>query len=165
MTVSVRAMKPDEATTFLRIQRESVRGLAAAAYPSEVIDRWSVTPNDRTIRSFVANPDREIRLIADVDSKPAGLGALVVEHAELRACYVLPEVARRGVGTAIVREIERLAAEHGLTRLQLQASLNAEPFYVSLGYEVIDRGTTVLRNGCEMASVRMCKQLSAPPMP
>jgi putative acetyltransferase len=157
--ILVRRMRPDEARTFLQIQRDSVRGLATHAYPQEVIDRWGVTVDEATLEQFLANPDGEIRLLADFDGQPAGLGALVLRNAELRACYVLPGAARRGVGTAIVAEIERLAREHGLARLDLEASLNAEPFYAALGYHVVERGETVLPNGCRMSSVRMRKVL------
>jgi putative acetyltransferase len=88
-----------------------------------------------------------------------GLGALVLSSAELRACYVVPEAARRGVGTALAREIERLAKENGLRQLELLASVNAEPFYSSLGYQVVERTEHILRTGCAMAAVRMTKRL------
>jgi GNAT superfamily N-acetyltransferase len=77
----------------------------------------------------MVNTDGEIRLVAELDGTPAGIGALVVERSELRACYVHPSVARRGCGSALVREIERLACEHGLSHLELAASLEAEAFY------------------------------------
>ena len=48
--------------------------------------------------------------------------------------------SRFGVGTAIVREIERIARDHGLTHLNLESSVNAELFYATLGYEVIGSG-------------------------
>jgi putative acetyltransferase len=88
-----------------------------------------------------------------------GIGALIVERSELRACYVLPEAARRGCGSALVQEIERLAREHGLAQLQLAASLNAEPFYAARGYHVRERSEVVLRNGLRMAAVWMEKTL------
>ncbi len=52
----------------------------------------------------------------------------MLQASELRACYVVPEAARKGVGSALVTEIERIPAENGLTQLDLQASTNAEPF-------------------------------------
>src|SRR5688572_4178504 len=110
-------------------RRRSVRGLAAADYPPRVIDAWAGPLNEER---FLANPDKEIRLIADLDGVPVGFGALVLAPAELRACYVVPEAARKGVGTALVREIERIAVENGIERLDLLSSLNAEPFYAAL---------------------------------
>lgn len=91
---------------------------------------------------------------------PVGIGALVVERSELRACYVLPEAARCGVGTAVVAEIERLACDHGLHRLELAGSLNAEPFYAALGYSVRERGEVLLSNQHRMPCVWMEKMLT-----
>ena len=70
-----------------------------------------------------------------------------------------PEGARRGCGSAPVREIERLARERGVTHLDLAASLNAEPFYAALGYTVTERGEVVLGNGLRMPAVWMTKTL------
>ena len=102
-------------------------------------------------------------MIAELGGKAVGIGALVVADSELRACYVLPEAARRGVGAAIVREIERIALAEGLTKLTLQSSINAEPFYAALGYQVIDRGEHILRGGQRMAAVKMARRLTQKP--
>ena len=83
----------------------------------------------------------------------------MLEKSELRAVYVAPEGARQGCGSALVREIERTARDNKLTRLTLHASLNAEPFYVALGYDVLERTEVVLPNDHPMAVVRMVKNL------
>lgn len=159
MAVIVRPLRPDEARLFLDLHGRSIRGLAAAYYPQQVIDAWTVPLTEAFLRSFIANPDNEIRLIAEFVGEPAGIGALVVARSELRACYVVPEAARRGVGTALVREMERLALAHGLEQLELLASLNAEPFYASLGFSA-DGTTELLMRGQPMAAVKMHKRLS-----
>lgn len=70
-----------------------------------------------------------------------------------------PFALRRGVGTALVLEIERLARKAGLTELQLLASVTAEPFYAALGYHVEARTEHVLRSGQPMVAVKMRKRL------
>ena len=149
-------MRPTEAATFFQIHSRSVRGLAAEHYPSAVIEAWTGPLNKER---FLANPDKEIRLIADLDGEPVGFGALVLDPAELRACYVVPEAARHGVGTALVRELERIALQNGVTRLDLLSSLNAEPFYAALGYEATEATNHVLGSGQVMAAVKMSKIL------
>jgi putative acetyltransferase len=155
-------MRPGEGRTFWDIHTRAVRGLAAPYYSPEIIDGWAFRVTDEGIRRFLRNPDHEIRLIAELNGVPVGLGALVISELELRACYVVPEAARQGVGSALVREIERLARDHGLTELNLQSSINAEPFYIALGYAVVERGEHVLRSGHRMAAVRMRKGLDRP---
>ena len=79
------------------------------------------------------------------------MGVLVVATNELRVCYVSPTAICKGVGSAIIREIERIALENGLTFLQMNSSLTAAPFYKALAYEVLGYGEHVLRLGHRMA--------------
>jgi putative acetyltransferase len=101
--------------------------------------------------------------MAELNGEAVGLGALVVNNAELRACYVVPDAARRGVGSALVKEMERIARDHGLTYLELHASVNAEPFYAALGYEALEREEHTLRSGYRIAAVKMRKTLTPTP--
>ena len=143
-------MRPEEGLAFLDIHGRSIRGLAAQHYSSEVIDAWAIPITEANVRGFLKNPEDEIRLIAELDGEPVGLGCLVLKRSELRACYVVPEAARKGVGSAVVREIERIAIGSGVTELHLDASINAEPFYAALGYEVLERHDHVFRSGHRM---------------
>lgn len=160
MSIKVRPILPDEGRTFLDIHHRSIYGLAASHYPPDVIEGWAVPVTDANVRGFLLNPDNEIRLIAELDDIPVGLGVLVLSKSELRACYVVPEAARKGVGSALVSELERIAALNGLIQLGLDASLNAERFYLALGYKVIERGEHRFRSGLRMAAVKMRKQLA-----
>jgi len=159
MPITVRPLREDEGRIYLEIVNSAIRGLAVSHYPPEAIEGWVVPVTDETVRDLMLNRDNEIRVMADLDGEPVGIGALVLERLELRACYVSPRAARRGCGSALVHEIERLARENGLTRLELAASINAEAFYAAHGYEVRDRSDVVLGNGHRMAAVWMGKNL------
>jgi|SRR5262245_10995352 putative acetyltransferase len=164
MSPSIRAMRSEDARRFLEIQRESVRGLAAGDYPTAVIEAWAPLPiTDAVVERFLSNQDGEMRLIAETDGQAVGIGALVPRNSELRACYVLPGTARRGVGAAIVAEIERIARGNGLAYLRLESSLTAEPFYAALGYQVEARGQLMIASGIPMAAITMSKQLAPGP--
>ena len=159
----VRRMRPQDARTFLEVHHASVRGIAARDYPPAVIEDWAPLPvTDAAIERFLANPEKEIRLVAEMGGEIVGIGALVVEECELRACYVLPRAARKGVGSAIVREIERIARGKNVVSLQLVASVTSELFYRALDYEVHERGQHVLHSGQGMACVMMRKVLRSP---
>ena len=159
MSVAVRPLRADEGQTYLEIVNSAIRGLAATYYSPETIDGWVVPITDETLRDLVANADHELRLVAELDGSVVGIGALILERSELRACYVSPQAARHGCGSALVREIERIARENRLTHLEVAASLNAEPFYAAHGYHVRERSEVTLRNGHRMAAVRMTKSL------
>jgi putative acetyltransferase len=158
MPVLIREMRPGDARIFLEVHHAAVRGLAANDYPVEVIDAWAPLPIlDNHVAAVRSNPDGEYRLIAEIDGQVVGIGALVATNIELRACYVRPESSRKGVGSALVREIERKARELGVTLLEADSSLNAQPFYAAHGYEVQARGVHILAGGRPMACMRMRK--------
>jgi putative acetyltransferase len=52
-------------------------------------------------------------LIAEIAGRVVGIGAAVFESVELRACYVAPDAGRKGVGSALVKEIEHAARAGG----------------------------------------------------
>jgi putative acetyltransferase len=153
-------MRPGDARAFLEVHHAAVRGSAAKDYPVAVIEAWAPMPlTDDVMERVRANPDREYRLIAEIGNRVVGIGALVFENSELRACYVEPEMGGRGVGSALVSEIERAARSQGLRFLELDSSVNAERFYRSKGYEVVERGEHVLHGGQAMTCVKMRKRL------
>jgi putative acetyltransferase len=159
MPITVRPLRGDEGCIYLEIVNSAIRGLAVSHYPPDAIEGWVVPVTEETVRDLTLNRDHEIRLVAELDGKPVGIAALILERSELRACYVSPQAARRGCGSALVHEIERLARENGLARLDLAASINAEAFYAAHGYDVRERSEVVLGNGHRMAAVWMGKNL------
>src|SRR5688572_701226 len=162
MPIEVRDLQRDEGRIYLDIVNSAIRGLATSHYTPEIIDGWVVPVTDDSIRELMRNADREIRFVAELDGRVAGIGALILETSELRACYVAPHAARRGCGSALVRAIEQRARDSGVSYLHLAASLNAEPFYAAHGYEVRERSEVVLQNGHRMPAVWMRKSLAGP---
>ena len=128
MSIKIREMLEAEARAFLEVHRAAVHRIAVEDYPAEIIEDWAPPITGESVESFLSNPDGEIRLVAIVDGQIVGIGALVLANCELRACYVVPEAVRRGVGSAIVREIERIARDNGLDYLQLDSSVRLNPF-------------------------------------
>lgn len=160
MAVTVRPLRDDEIRLYLQIHERAIRGLAASHYSQDAIEGWVVPATPENVRRLTLNADREIRLLAELNGRPVGIGALVLEASELRAVYVSPEGARQGCGSALVHEIEQIARDGDVTRLTLHASLNAERFYSDLGYSALERTEVVLPNDHRMAAVVMGKDLT-----
>jgi putative acetyltransferase len=160
--IVIREMRPEDAQAFLAVHHAAVRSIAAKDYPPAVIEAWAPMPlNEGAIERVRANPDNEYRVIAEIGGRVVGIGAVVLQIAELRACYVAPNLGRKGIGLALVKAIERAAREHGAAHLELDSSLTAEPFYQTAGYEAIERSEHILHNGQRMVCVRMRKKLGA----
>jgi len=72
----------------------------------------------------------------------AALGAEDQDCGRIRWVYVLPKYQKRGVGTALISHLERLAREVGLKKIRLVTDNRAEwaiRFYKKLGYTLASR--------------------------
>ena len=80
------------------------------------------------------------------------------EAAKIRAFFVHPEWARRGIGTRILEACEGAAREAGFTRFEMGATLTGVPLYLVRGYREAERIEVPLRNGQKLPVVRMTKE-------
>jgi GNAT superfamily N-acetyltransferase len=81
------------------------------------------------------------------------------EPARIRAFFVHPDWARRGVGSAILRACEEAISAAGFDCITMVATLAGEPLYARFGYAVEERYEVPMRDGLTLPVVRMCKQL------
>ncbi|MEX2119378.1 MAG: GNAT family acetyltransferase [Pirellulales bacterium] len=85
--------------------------------------------------------DRELLLVADIDGTVVGtvMGGYDGHRGWVYAVAVQPESQRRGIGSALVRRVEKSLAERGCLKVNLQVrASNAAviAFYEKLGYTV-----------------------------
>jgi GNAT superfamily N-acetyltransferase len=83
-----------------------------------------------------------------------------VDAAKIRAFFVHPNWVRRGIGTIILNECERAAAEAGFRRFEMGATLTGVPLYRARGYVELERMGVPLANGESLPIVHMEKRLT-----
>lgn len=83
------------------------------------------------------------------------------DAAKIRAFFIHPDYARRGLGTLILDACEQAARATGFRRLEMGATLTGVPFYKARGYAVLERISVPLPGGNSMAVVRMGKTIAA----
>lgn len=81
------------------------------------------------------------------------------DAARVRAFYVHPNWARRGIGRQVLQRCEDAARSAGFTKLELVATLPGEPLYRALGYVVIEPTVLTMSKGRSLAAYRMGKML------
>lgn len=79
------------------------------------------------------------------------------DAAKIRAFFVRPDWARRGIGSLILEACERAATEAGFTRLEMGATLTGVPFYRQKGYEAAEQTSVPMGSGLALPIVRMTK--------
>jgi GNAT superfamily N-acetyltransferase len=79
------------------------------------------------------------------------------DAAKIRAFFIHPDWARRGIGSMILEACESAACTAGFTRLEMGATLTGVPFYQARGYVALEQLEVPLENGATMPIVRMGK--------
>jgi GNAT superfamily N-acetyltransferase len=82
------------------------------------------------------------------------------DAARIRAFFVHPACARRGVGRLLMSACERAAAAAGFRAMELVATLAGEPLYAAFAFQVVERYDIALANGVSLPVVRMAKALA-----
>lgn len=80
--------------------------------------------------------------------------------ARIRKVFVDPAMARRGLGSRMVRRAESEALRAGYRRLIVRANLNAVPLYETLGYVATAEALMPVPGGVELPVVMMEKPLA-----
>ena len=77
--------------------------------------------------------------------------------ARIRKVFVRPDLARKGLATALVRDAEARARAAGFPRLTVRANVNAAPLYAKLGYVAVRPGVMPTPAGVDLPVVFMDK--------
>ena len=84
------------------------------------------------------------------------------DPARIRAFFVHPDWARRGIGSSIMSACEHAIAAAGFRRAVIVSTLAGEPLYARFGYRPSERFAVELADGLELPVVRMERTLSGP---
>jgi N-acetylglutamate synthase-like GNAT family acetyltransferase len=183
----IRAARREDIPALRRLIEESVRGLQANDYTAAQIDGalgHALGLDSQLIEDgtyFVAaaqaaaldsNPGApelagcggwsRRRTLFGSDNGPhreAGLLDPATEAAKIRAIFVHPAWARRGLGSLILRHCEEAARATGFRELEMGSTLTGVPLYTLRGYREIDRVDVPLPNGEVLQVVRMRKPM------
>ena len=116
--------------TLESIRRDAILKLAALVLGNDYAIDWveSAKPN-RILRAVVTNDVQ----VAELDHCIVGWVEVVGNR--IAALYVSPGCSGQGVGKRLLSEAEALIRGTGFDRVILEASGNAEDFYLRFGYE------------------------------
>src|SRR5271165_6013825 len=177
MNPSLRPAVPADIPRLREIIEASVRGLQSQDYsPSQIEGALtSVYGVDTQLISdgtyFVAEVDNQIaacggwskrKTLYGGDQDAAREDSLLDparDAAKIRAFFVHPSWARRGIGSLILEACENAALEAGFTRLEMGATLSGVAFYRAKGYAEVESQRVPLSNRETLPIVKMAKTL------
>lgn len=175
MQIQLRLATPEDIPALDQLMRRSVRSLSAGYYTERQIELSliHVFGIDTQIVAdgtyFVAEANGQIagcggwskrRTLYGGDQAKEGEDSLLdpaTEPARIRAFFVDPDFARKGIGRQIIEACEAAARSAGFTHLELGATLPGVPLYAALDYNPIEHIEHPMPEGEVLPIVRMGK--------
>ena len=177
MQITTRIARLEDIPTLNEMIAQSVRGLSVGYYtPAQI---------ESSIK-YIFGVDTQLvtdgtYYIAEVDGHLAGCGGWSkrntlyggdqhkdiedplldpeTDAARIRAFFVHPDFARKGVGTHIMNVCESAAKAAGFKRFELGATLPGVPLYKAMGYITIEETLATLTDGSKLEIIRMGKDI------
>lgn len=173
---ALRVATTADAAAIERLMKRSARGLSTGFYDAvqtASVERYIATLDPDLIADgtyFVADGDGELAACGGWSRRDklytgtaiAGDARLLDparEPARVRAMFVDPAWARRGLGRAILDRCEAAARAQGFRAVELMATLPGEPLYAACGYRVIEPTELELPDGVRVGAARMRREL------
>ena len=158
----------------------SVRGLQAQDYtPAQMdgalgtwlgVDTQLISDQTYFVVEWIGDPGTPVacggwsrrKTLFGSDHRPGRDDALLdpqVDAAKIRAFFVHPRWARRGIGSRMLELCEEAARAEGFRRAEMGATLTGVPLYLRNGYAEVERISLPLANGEAVPIVKMTKRL------
>jgi GNAT superfamily N-acetyltransferase len=173
-TIRVRLARHSDLPAIRALTEQSVRTLCADDYSPEQV---------RSLARQVAEVDAQLiddhsYFVVEIGGALAGCGGWsfresphppapaaggrfldpVTEPAQLRAFYVHPDFARRGIASMLLDLCESVASDHGFRRIELWATRTGAKFYAARGYRVVETIEVRHPDGLTLSAAKMAKR-------
>lgn len=126
--------RPSDAGRISQLIEHSVRRGCFADHGGDpqVLASWLGTKGAATIRAWLADEALTVRVVRQRKAL-AGVG-IALRSGEICQCHVLPELCGRGLGRALMLDLEQRLRGWGLSRAMLYSTDSAAGFFRRLGY-------------------------------
>jgi GNAT superfamily N-acetyltransferase len=133
MNCLVRLAQDDDADQASSVIQRAPRETNARDYSAENIEKIVGNFTPSAVRALIANHTAFFVAVMGVRI----VGTAFLNGNSVETPMVSPDLQRRGVGRLLMRSIEGVARDRGVSRLSLWSSITAEAFYDKLGYIAI----------------------------
>jgi putative acetyltransferase len=152
---ALRPFLAEDTSVLAAIFAAAIEELTSDDYSETQQQAWASAADDE--EQFGKRLASELTLVATLQNSPVGFAALKgADHIDM--LYVHPSAAGQGVASMLCEALEKLAGGRGAKSLTVDASDNAQEFFVKRGYVGKQRNTVTV-NGEWLANTTMQKTL------
>ena len=128
----IRPAQREDAEGVSRLIISALRETNAKDYPEAVIARVEQSFSPAAVSDLLKH-----RLVFVAVNNDTIVGTASLDGQVVRTVFVDPRCQGRGIGRALMAEVERVAIERDIAVLAVPSSVTAEPFYAKLGFNAV----------------------------
>ena len=156
--VTFRKATRDDAPAVFRIRNAAVLSQCPGHYSEAELGQWTAGE----LADWFTDAVEKHCHVAILDGVIVATGMVNIDSSKIDALFVEPAHMSTGLGRRMLLHLEGLAADAGLTELQLDSTLNAAPFYRRHGFVGDSIATYESPRGIRLACVPMARKLGLP---
>lgn len=154
--IKVRNFRRGEERALGRLFFQALHSLEARDKADQAVEMLAPDEFDKVL--WLSDIPAKRPFVAEVDGDIAGFATLG-EPGRIEDFYVLPDMAGKGVGDALVQHVEVIARRQELPELYANVCRQAEPFFHQHGFYAARRSNRFV-NGLRIPHTHMRKRLS-----
>ncbi len=143
--MKIRRARIDDAKAISKICCDTIRYVNSKDYSASQIKAWLTSDRVSNVRNKIKHKKKDVFVIVDKDII-LGMGSLSLEEDELSSLYIKHNVSRKGIGTKLLKYLEKYAKRKGVSTLKLNSSVTAYSFYKHRGYKGIRKRYRIIKN-------------------
>ncbi|TAG98607.1 MAG: GNAT family N-acetyltransferase [Oscillatoriales cyanobacterium] len=157
MDFKIRLSKPEDSEKIIELQTSSLRVLSSSYNLNQV---ESLVRSQASAR-FAQN---EIGFVAEHENEIVGFASYLTHPSQISGVYVHPNLIRQGIGTRLLKAVEKIAIDRGYKAIQVFSSLAGVSFYHANGYQSIRQSGFYSEQKTWIPCVILKKQLITVPI-
>ena len=128
---SIRCARSSDVDALMAIRHEAILALASGTYGRDAAQEWAQGGTVARVQRALLEDQL---FVAELNET---LGWVEFAANEIKGLYVRPAQAQQGIGSALLTYAEQAILAAGYETITLDASWNAEEFYMRRGYQPI----------------------------
>lgn len=153
--MNIRLYQKSDSLPLAELFFNTIRTVNRQHYSDEQVKAWAPDLSTWDMQAWEKKFENKWVFVAQEGEELAGFGELE-PNGHIDRFYIAESAVGKGVGRLIYKAIEEKAKEQKITRLFVEASITARPFFQKMGFGLV-KEQVVERNGVKFTNFVMEK--------
>lgn len=141
--IYVRKYRLQDAMELANIYYYTIHNINNLDYSEKQLNAWAPV-NCLELDGWKKKWEKLSPIVATIDNQVVGFGEFK-DNGHIDCFYVHHQFQSKGIGSALMKEIEQQALQKNISRILAEVSITAKPFFLSKGFRVTKKQLKEIR--------------------